>query len=730
MTEFNRMKPHGSMPILTGEGPYETCNNGVGVGPVPMQTPNHFPSPTHPPSSNDPAPNLTYPTFTSSGSYPTPPATPASTTVQSRNEHVDRFVGTNFTRHKSDSNLIRSLLREEASQSPTPLLPASHPSPSQQHSPRQPHSHQSASLSQSYSIPSSASVHSKIVGKQWGHSLPADAFRKQRAAKMPYSPSSPKTVRSRKHVSTNIPPNVEVLPSYPLSPMHYNNQLKGSTSSLPDLTNADFHCGLTTPIDRDEQSMESSVPTGEDSAPLSKDFDSNLPTWQVPQAAPKKISTYSNPEAYVHTPIQYPSPLSPLVDKPSMRPTRSQTVSSFSQILDDSDQSSASVLASHDDSVLGYSPVHRSVSDTHGTPFPQDHFLPHRPSQYPPIHARSNVDQKMSYGPPGHMNSSSSKIAMDSTYPGASSHSLPLNQSFKFSQMSTTSCDFTNVTRVDANLPSGFPGSLHQQHQSSMKHSLTVNTNTQYYSYTTDNIPSSSARQPAKRPPPSYYDHQHHHQEPTSIIQERMSTNLSLGQDLTRSWSEENLFLKNPVQKEKGSPLHNPFMGTMAASSSVPCVHVDPVDEMLASLIEQEPRHTSGSPHSPTDSTSTEVHTPPATIRFEQHPPFTGQINEWPMDQSRRDTLVAGQYRSLTDLTSILNAETGPVASTTSQKAPQSANSTLSHQHSLPCLQNYEELLDGIDANMPFFDPADFPDFLKQDQDPLSLGLQQYQPMD
>ena len=523
---------------------------------------------------------------------------------------------------------------------------------------------------------------------------------------------------------------MEVLPSYPLSPMHYNNQLKGSTSSLPDLTNADFHCGLTTPIDRDEQSMESSVPTGEDSAPLSKDFDSNLPTWQVPQAAPKKISTYSNPEAYVHTPIQYPSPLSPLVDKPSMRPTRSQTVSSFSQILDDSDQSSASVLASHDDSVLGYSPVHRSVSDTHGTPFPQDHFLPHRPSQYPPIHARSNVDQKMSYGPPGHMNSSSSKIAMDSTYPGASSHSLPLNQSFKFSQMSTTSCDFTNVTRVDANLPSGFPGSLHQQHQSSMKHSLTVNTNTQYYSYTTDNIPSSSARQPAKRPPPSYYDHQHHHQEPTSIIQERMSTNLSLGQDLTRSWSEENLFLKNPVQKEKGSPLHNPFMGTMAASSSVPCVHVDPVDEMLASLIEQEPRHTSGSPHSPTDSTSTEVHTPPATIRFEQHPPFTGQINEWPMDQSRRDTLVAGQYRSLTDLTSILNAETGPVASTTSQKAPQSANSTLSHQHSLPCLQNYEELLDGIDANMPFFDPADFPDFLKQDQDPLSLGLQQYQPMD
>ena len=515
--------------------------------------------------------------------------------------------------------------------------------------------------------------------------------------------------------------------------MHYSNSFKGSTSSLPDLSDADFPCGLTTPIDNDETSMEGFGTNQETSSTMPKDFDSDLPTRQVPQAPPKKTPSYTSHDPYMLPQSSFSSTLSPLVDKPALKPVRSATVSSFGDLLEEDNRTTSPGMVVSDDSILVYSP-HRTVSDTRGTPYPQDQYHGQHHLHYSSMQPHPPMDQKMVYS--NHYPTCEvTSVPMNATaprYQSTTTHSVPLSTRFKVNH-NNSSGDYPNQTNADVehfNGNSGFPGSLpyphhqHNQQQPPMKLPPLFNS-VQQYSFTTDSIPSSSAPHSAKRPPPSYYEHQYH-QEPTSMIQERMTNSLFLGQDLTRSWSEENLFVKNPVQREKGSPLHNPFMGTVAAASSVPCVNVDSVEEVMASVIGQGSlvNHTAGSPRSPTESASTEVDTPPATNRYDHPPPFTGQVNEWPLDPSRRESLSA-QYRSLTDLTAVLNPET--TRNVNHVQKPLQNTHSLSHQHSMPCLQ---DILNDIDVSMPFFDQSAFDEFLKTDSDSLNLGLSQYQPMD
>ena len=500
-------------------------------------------------------------------------------------------------------------------------------------------------------------------------------------------------------------------PPFPVSP-HQLSLSKGASSSLPDLTNADFSSGLPTPLDQDDSSMESF--TGDDHLPVNiPDFAHYLPTRQVPQAQPKlpqaspyvsylvgrpKTNEASSPQGMGRQHLSAASPLSPLATtrkSGSMRPTRSVTVSSFTELVEEGG-SPIMPLSSVDDSMLMDIP-HRTRTE----PVQKQHFnqstdraalhdqcLPEamaggRGSNTLPSNLQHHFfPEQISIGP------NITPTATTESYPlnqAVAAAPAPLSSGYRVADKPSPSYSgqvaggisgYPNVGQAQASPMRTAPGNPQQQS-----------------SYTTDNIPSSTT--PAvplvKRMPPSYYEHQMKHGQPTAVIQERL-TSISLHQDLTRSWSEENLFAKNPpaAQKDKGSPVHNPFMGTMAAASSVPCVHVDVATDMLTSMMGQSAAP--GSPDSP-ESTSTE--TPPSTLRYNPPPALnlTG-FYEWPLDLSRRESL-GGQYRSLTDLTS--GMDTG--AAFPNQKvAAGTAGGSFFHPTSLPCLQNELDDIEHIDG--------------------------------
>lgn len=147
---------------------------------------------------------------------------------------------------------------------------------------------------------------------------------------------------------------------------------------------------------------------------------------------------------------------------------------------------------------------------------------------------------------------------------------------------------------------------------------------------------------------------------------------------LIRSHSEENLQQKG--QKDKGDLMHNPFMGNLANASSVPCVYVDsPSTENIA---EQCDSPTTGD----SPSTSASYASSPPSVRpfwIDQHQAneFVFHGHEWPiiegatLDKNKPGSpSPLSHHKSLTDL----NA---PVEST---ELPPKTNRSL--QLSLPSI--------------------------------------------
>ena len=560
------------------------------------------------------------------------------------------------------------------------------------------------------------------------------------------------------HYTFFLPPSTsshdQSLGRYPEAPPfpvpHQLSLSKGASSSLPDLTNADFSSGLPTPLDKDDSSMESV--TGEDHLPVNiPDFAHYLPTRQVPQGQPKppQISPYvgylmPRPNALETTPPQgvgrqhlsAGSPLSPLATtrkSGNTRPTRSVTVSSFTELAEEGGPASVP-MGSMDDSMLMELHHHTHSDSTREQPFShscdqatlRDQRLPEAvPAGRASNALPSNVQHHFfpeQIGIPSITPSGSGTTENFSLSRPASAAPAPLSASYNCRVPDKPSPSYSNP------VPSmSYPG-VGQVHPPPLR--ATLGNPLQQSSYTTDNIPSSTV--PAvplgKRLPPSYYEHQMKHCQPTAIIQERL-TSISLHQDLTRSWSEENLFAKNPTaaQKEKGSPVHNPFMGTMGAASSVPCVRLDLPTDVLAMMGQ------GGAPGSPESPESTSTETPPSTLRY--NPPPTLNLTgfyEWPLDPSRRESL-GGQYRSLTDLTTAMGMDTG--AAFPNQKAAVgTASGGLFHPNSLPCLQNELDDIDHIDG---LIDQLGYPlmeSLLKQDGINFDFGDvitdESYQEMD
>ena len=500
-------------------------------------------------------------------------------------------------------------------------------------------------------------------------------------------------------------------PPFPIPP-HQLSLSKGASSSLPDLTNADFSSGLPTPLDQDDSSME-----GEDHLPVNiPDFAHYLPTRQVPQGQPKppQSSPYAGylvgrtkpleatpPQGVGRQHLSVASPLSPLATtrkSGSTRPTRSITVSSFTELAEEGGPPTMPVCSVDDSMLMDMAHQARSGS-AHKHAFSQscdqaalrDRCLPEavargRGTNTLPGNVQHHFFPEQigiaSIAPSGSGTTESFSLSQ-----GVSATPAPLSANYNCHVPDKPSPSYSSPVPGGMSYPSVgqvHPLPLRAAHGNPLQQS----------SYTTDNIPSSST--PAvplvKRLPPSYYEHQMKHSQPTAVIQERL-TSISLHQDLTRSWSEENLFAKNPpaAQKEKGSPVHNPFMGTMATASSVPCVRVDVPTDVLAMMGQGG---TPGSPDSP-ESTSTE--TPPSTLRY--NPPPTLNLTgfyEWPLDLSRRESL-GGQYRSLTDLTTAMGMDTG-TAFPNQKVAAGTASSSLFHPTSLPCLQNELDDIDHIDG--------------------------------
>lgn len=540
-------------------------------------------------------------------------------------------------------------------------------------------------------------------------------------------------------------------PPFPVSP-HQLSLSKGASSSLPDLTNADFSSGLPTPLDQDDSSMESI--TGEDHLPVNiPDFAHYLPTRQVPQGQPKpspaspyvgylmprpKALETATPQGVGRQHLSATSPLSPLATtrkSGNTRPTRSVTVSSFSELAEEGTPHTVP-MCSVDDSMLMDMSHHVRSDLAHKQAFSHScdqttlrgQRLPEAVAGGRGANALpSNVQHHFfpeqigiaSIAPSG--SGTTDNFSLSQT---ASAAPAPLSASYNCHVPNKASPSYSNPVPGGMNYPS-----VGQMHPSLLR-AAPANP-PQQWSYTTDNLPSSTTPTVplGKRMPPSYYEHQMKHGQPTAVIQERL-TSISLHQDLTRSWSEENLFAKNPpaAQKEKGSPVHNPFMGTMGTASSVPCVRVDLPTDVLAMMGQ------GGPPRSPESPRSTSTETPPSTNRY--NPPPTLNLTgfyEWPLDLSRRETL-GGQYRSLTDLTTAMGMDTGTGLPNQKAAPGGTTSGSLFHPTSLPCLQNELDDIDQIDG---LIDQLGYPlmeSLLKQDGINFDFGDviadESYQEMD
>ena len=443
-----------------------------------------------------------------------------------------------------------------------------------------------------------------------------------------------------------------------------------------------FNSGLPTPLDADDSSNDSITTNAK---PTSiQDFESSLPTRQIPQSQPKKYQQKFDASDHMYSYTLQPSPLAN-----ARKPTRSVTVSSFTDLPELND-TEVSMNVNDDSILLGNLDFYRMPQNTQNMyqnqPPPPAIMTEPFPISTTSAASTSRVNYHLPAG-----RSVSTGAAPKPYHHLGNSMAAPEQPSVS-NYGSNLPLGYMTPNPVD---PSQHPPQSHQKASQIQQPLISSNPrnfmNVQPpFSFTTDNIPSSTSSS-LKRYPPSYYEHQMRIQPPTTVIQERINT-ITLNTDLPRSWSEENL----QAPKDKGSPTQGPFMGNMAGASSVPCVLVDPTEEVMIQVLHQGAM----SPHSPSESTSTELETPPASIRLDMpHPVFSGFFNhEWPSELGRKESL-GGQYRSLTDLTLHMDTVDPPSCS---QRPPQGQN--LSHQLSLPSIDDIDALNLIMGGEDPFLD--------------------------
>ena len=437
----------------------------------------------------------------------------------------------------------------------------------------------------------------------------------------------------------------------------------GTASSLPDLTNIEFSCGLDVPLERDESPLQE--PQQYALPPLMQPFHQS-PT--IRMTGPSNLvynSFQAPPNVYYSSPPNsggvYPQPpvsggyqqLSPLSMGNGI--SRSPTMPEFRNIH------------STNDFVARYQPP---------PPGPA-HYKPILPNTPLPLAARLSELLPQVRMIPGHTPSSNNApppMTIIIQPPPPTSQSTPVRQQ---------------------SLPTSFP-----QHDPVMASSYEpplspdkVSAN-QYL----NGVPTQKSLSPSTTVPSSFglclpsYTEARLQQ---SLQHKFASINVGRNEGMVRSHSEENL---QKVQKEKPEVIqHNPFMGTLANANSVPCVYVDP------SGPENYYNEHSDSPPIDSPSTSASYASSPPSVRpywIEEEGSLREYVfNEWPLEGGggggHRSGSPPAHHRSLSDLGSIIPDITDLVSS------------NRSHQLSLPSVAmtdlTVDEQLDKMNSPSDYY---------------------------
>ncbi|XP_064390487.1 CREB-regulated transcription coactivator 1-like isoform X2 [Halichondria panicea] len=449
-----------------------------------------------------------------------------------------------------------------------------------------------------------------------------------------------------------------------LTPPPMGGASVGTASSLPDLTNIEFSCGLDVPLERDESPLQD--PQQYALPPLMQSFHPS-PTIRMTGPSNLVYNSFQAPSnAYYSSPPNsggvYPSPpvsggyqqLSPLSMGSGI--SRSPTMPEFRNIH----------------STNGFVSRYRPPP-----PLPTQ-YKPILPNAPLPLAARLSELLPQVRMIPGHTPSSTNApppmtIIIQPPPSVSTSQSAPIRQQ----SMPNSFPHDPSMTSYDT------PPPLSPDKASANQYLNGVPTQKNLSSSTT--VPSSFGLCL-----PSYTEARLQQ----SLQHKFASINVGRTEGMVRSHSEENL---QKVQKEKPEVIqHNPFMGTLANANSVPCVYVDP------SGPETYYNERSDSPPIDSPSTSASYASSPPSVRpywIEEEGSLREYVfNEWPLEGGgggQRSGSPPAHHRSLSDLGSIIPDITDLISS------------NRSHQLSLPSVAmtdlTVDEQLDKMNSPSDYY---------------------------
>lgn len=447
----------------------------------------------------------------------------------------------------------------------------------------------------------------------------------------------------------------------------------GGASSLPDLTNMEFSCGLDVPIERDDDSPTFPKPNIFHIGPGPSQL--TLTSMQATRGDP---SPNQGMASYNMDHIPHSNPI-----------TRSPTMPEFRSVPVQQQLSAPPIRK--------FKPIAPAVANAYTTPqygcgqhqgysplisqgmifklqdaptvlasLPHHHngMSPSTPPSLPTTHSSTPASPKYHYCPP---------TMTPPTPPTMSSYALP-------------------AVNIDKSMINGIMESP------TKPHSLSSTSSSGYVSL------------------PSYIDPGQYYNAQRVAIQQKMA-GITMNTPPIRSHSEENL-LKLQKELTRGEVMQqNPFMGSMSNASSVPCVHVQ--DPLAISSV--QPCYDLDSPTTASSASASHASSPPYSRPnwLEQpHSMSEFMFQDWPVDTTNNNSAdrqrpgsPLSHHKSLSDIDKACAEFLSDVPPTSQSR---------SHQLSLPSIV-MNDLID--DGDRQGLDQIEFPNDFEMEDDMMQSLL-------
>ena len=427
----------------------------------------------------------------------------------------------------------------------------------------------------------------------------------------------------------------------------------GGASSLPDLTNVEFSCGLDVPLEDDDPPLIPKINSFHYSGPGPSKLTHSTMQAVPPIQVPPNISPF-NIITTPHTNMSHP--LLPRLTSPPI--TRSPTMPEFRV----QQQYSAPLLRKFKPIVpAGTNPGHHGYQPS-GYPYHPEPFFSFGQKAPPNVSLPSPQEYH-------HPNS----LSLQTTPPSDNTFMLP--------PYMTLPGHLPSVT-VDTSMLLN-----HELSNPPKQNDMMSNVNCGYMSL------------------PPYLDPGLSYQR--QALQQRMAS-MNVNAPPLRSHSEENLIKVQKENTKTEEVQHNPFMGNMSNASSVPCVYVEPTNtEPCITDQPDSPTTGTGSPSTSASHASSPPLSRPSWID-QPHSMNDYVFHEWPMDPSANvDKTKFGSplshHKSLTELNKLPTDYVMDLSPSSQAKA---------HQLSLPSIVMNDLIAmdESLDKHMETgaFLPADF----------------------